>query len=188
METEFNISRLKLAQKRRQMTNIALAKAAKITPVHLSRLSQTNNSPKPDTIAALAEALRYPLGFFYGEDLDEVDKDAASFRSLKSMTAKERDASLAAASLAFMISDKVEKKFGLPAPDLLDLSHEDDPARAAMLMRLHWNRGTRPIKNMLDLLESKGIRVFSLSENTLRVDAFSCWRNGTPYILSLIHI
>jgi len=35
---------------------------------------------------------------------------------------------------------------------------------------------------MVKLLESKGVRVFSLSENTKAVDAFSCWRNDTPYI------
>ncbi len=35
---------------------------------------------------------------------------------------------------------------------------------------------------MIRLLESKGIRVFSLSENTKNVDAFSCWRDGVPYI------
>ena len=35
---------------------------------------------------------------------------------------------------------------------------------------------------MIKLLESKGVRVFSLAENTKNVDAFSCWRNGTPYV------
>jgi Zn-dependent peptidase ImmA (M78 family) len=35
---------------------------------------------------------------------------------------------------------------------------------------------------MIDLLEAKGVRVFSLSENTLTVDAFSCWRNAVPYV------
>jgi len=31
-------------------------------------------------------------------------------------------------------------------------------------------------------LETKGVRVFALSENTRTVDAFSCWRNAEPYI------
>jgi Zn-dependent peptidase ImmA (M78 family) len=31
-------------------------------------------------------------------------------------------------------------------------------------------------------LETKGVRIFSLSENTRTVDAFSCWRNGEPFI------
>src|SRR5205085_7960830 len=39
-----------------------------------------------------------------------------------------------------------------------------------------------PISNMIKLLESKGVRVFSLAENTKNVDAFSCWRNDIPYV------
>jgi Zn-dependent peptidase ImmA (M78 family) len=35
---------------------------------------------------------------------------------------------------------------------------------------------------MIKLLESKGVRVFSLAENTRNVDAFSCWRNEVPYV------
>jgi Zn-dependent peptidase ImmA (M78 family) len=35
---------------------------------------------------------------------------------------------------------------------------------------------------VVHLLESKGVRVFSLAENTQTVDAFSLWRGDTPYI------
>jgi Zn-dependent peptidase ImmA (M78 family) len=35
---------------------------------------------------------------------------------------------------------------------------------------------------MIKLLETKGVRVFSLAENTKNVDAFSCWRNDEPYV------
>jgi Zn-dependent peptidase ImmA (M78 family) len=42
--------------------------------------------------------------------------------------------------------------------------------------------GTKPIEHMIKLLESKGVRVFSLAEQHKHVDAFSCWRGNTPYI------
>ena len=35
---------------------------------------------------------------------------------------------------------------------------------------------------MLALLESKGVRVLSLSENTLDVDAYSFWRSDFPFV------
>jgi Zn-dependent peptidase ImmA (M78 family) len=70
----------------------------------------------------------------------------------------------------------------LPEPSLLDLSTERVPETAARRVRSSWGIGERPIPNMIDLLEAKGVRVFSLSENTLKVDAFSCWRNATPYV------
>ena len=179
----FSSQRLKLARKRRRLSGSELAKEAGLTSVTVSRLERTNNEPLPDTVAALARALAYPIEFFFEPDIDEVDASAASFRSLKAMTARERDAALAAASIAFLISDWVDQRYQLPAPDILDLSFErGDPEIAARRVRAQWGLGEQRIPNMIDLLEAKGVRVFSLSENTLSVDAFSCWRNDIPFI------
>ena len=52
------------------------------------------------TIEALAEALRFPVSFFSQPDPVELQSDGVSFRALKSMTASQRDAALAAGSLA----------------------------------------------------------------------------------------
>lgn len=182
MVGNFNSQRLRLARSRRQKTSQGLANAVGISPVTLSRLENSNNSPEPATIAALAKELGYPIEFFFGDDLDEVDKDDASFRSLKAMTAKERNGALAAASLAFVVADKIDDAFGLPSPDVPNLSYVCDPASAAATLRAHWGLGDRPIGNMIDLLEAKGVRVYSLTEKTVRVDAFSCWRDGVPYV------
>lgn len=153
-----------------------------MSPVTITRLEAGENEPELETVERLSLALRYPVQFFLGEDVDDVEKDAASFRSLTSMTAKERDAALAAGSLAYMLSDYISEKFNLPEADILDLSHERDPATAARSLRQAWQLGEQPISNMIKLLESKGVRVFSLAENTKNVDAFSCWRNSVPYI------
>lgn len=178
----FSSNRLRLARRRRRLTGIELATKAGVTPVTVSRLERTNNEPTLGTAQALADALQYPLDFLYGADLDEVEPDAASFRSLKGMTARERDAALAAASIAFLVSDWVEQKFKLPAAAIPDLSFERDPEVGARRLRSAWGLGEQPVRNMIDLLEAKGVRVFSLSENSLSVDAFSCWRDDAPYV------
>jgi Zn-dependent peptidase ImmA (M78 family) len=98
------------------------------------------------------------------------------------MTAREREAALSAGELAYEMADWVRAKFDLPKADLLDLSYVNDPAGAARALRQRWAIGERPIGNMVKLLESKGVRVFSLAENTKNVDAFSCWRNDEPYV------
>lgn len=182
MDQIFNSQRLRLARSRRKMTSQALAASAGISPVTLSRLENKNNQPESETVESLAKALRYPVGFFFGDDLDEVDKEDASFRSLKAMTAKERNGALAAASLAFSVSDKIDEKFGLPDSDVPNLSHEKTPESAAATLRAYWELGDRPVGNMIDLLEAKGVRVYSLTEKTVRVDAFSCWRDGVPFV------
>lgn len=178
----FNVTRLDLARKRLRYTAKMLAERADISPVTLSRVANGQQSPDESTIAALVQALGYPQAFFYRDDIDPIDASAASFRSLTSMSARERDAALAAGSFAFEMADWVRERFNLPDADLLDLSSERDPAGAARALRQHWGIGERPIGHLVKLLESKGIRVFSLAENTKNVDAFSCWRNGEPFI------
>ena len=178
----FNPSRLELARKRRRYTATSLAERAGIAPVTLSRIVNGKQSPDEETIEKLVQALGFPREFFLGEEIDPIDASAASFRSLKSITARERDAAIAAGSLAYLMSDWVKARFNLPATDLLDLAHERDPAGAARTLRHYWAMGEKPIGSMIKLLETKGIRVFSLAENTRNVDAFSCWRNDEPYI------
>ncbi|MEO5939144.1 MAG: ImmA/IrrE family metallo-endopeptidase [Sphingomonas sp.] len=96
------------------------------------------------------------------------------------MLAGSRDAALAAGSLAFLLGDWVETLFDLPEPDLDGV--EGSPESAARTLREMWGLGARPIKNMVHLLESKGVRVFSLVEKTRSVDAFSLWRDNKPYV------
>jgi Zn-dependent peptidase ImmA (M78 family)/DNA-binding XRE family transcriptional regulator len=178
----FNPKRLSLARKRRRLSSKGFAELIGMSPVTVTRLEKANNEPEPDTVALIAKALGFPREFFFGGDIDDVTKDAASFRSLTSMTAREREAALAAGSLAYLLSDYVSAKFNLPEPKLFDLSHERDPAAAARTVRQVWALGEQPISSMIKLLESKGVRVFSLAENTKNVDAFSCWRNDVPYV------
>jgi Zn-dependent peptidase ImmA (M78 family) len=178
----FNVGRLELARKRRRYTARILAERANIAPVTLSRVVNRQQIADEMTIEKLINALDFPRPFFFKDDVDPIDISAASFRSLTTMTARERDAALAAGSLAYEMTDWVRARFNLPPADLLDLSHERDSAGAARSLRQYWAIGEKPIGNMIKLLETKGIRVFSLSENTRNVDAFSCWRNGEPYV------
>jgi Zn-dependent peptidase ImmA (M78 family) len=153
-----------------------------MSPVTVTRLEKANNEPEPETVDAIVRALKFPREFFYGDDIDELSKYAASFRSLTAMTAREREAALAAGQLAYLLSDYVAARFNLPDPNLLDLSYERDPAAAARTLRQAWGLGEQPIGSMIKMFESKGVRVFSLAENTKNVDAFSCWRNSIPYV------
>ena len=178
----FNHERLLLARRRRRMTAAALAQKAGLTRTHLSRLEKGRNEPMPETLEALARALRYPTAFLTRPDAPEVDADAVSFRSLKSASVRERDAARAAGAIGVDVACWLDGAFSLPAPDLPDLSFELAPAAAARALRQHWGLGERPIASMVALLEAKGVRVFSLGEDIQAVDAFSFWNDGTPFV------
>lgn len=178
----FNPRRMSIARKRMRLTAKALAEKIRVSPVTITRIEKGKNPPDDSTVTAMARALGFPREFFYDDDLDLLDKEAASFRSLTGMTARQRDAALASGSLAFLVSDWVSERFNLPRVDLPNLGSQVDPDSTARALREHWSLGEKPIANMTKLLEAKGIVLFSLSESTRNVDAFSCWRNEKAYI------
>ncbi|MBB6013275.1 Zn-dependent peptidase ImmA (M78 family)/DNA-binding XRE family transcriptional regulator [Aquamicrobium lusatiense] len=173
--------RLSLARKRRGLTKKGFAEELGVAPHTVLRYESGEISPPPETIERIARILDFPESFFSSPDVDEVVADAASFRSLTSMTAKDRDAALAAGTLAYILSDWVDENFSLPEPELVDLKGET-PEVAARSLRQEWGLGEQPIKNTVHLMEAKGVRVFSLVENTRTVDAFSVWRGGRPFV------
>jgi Zn-dependent peptidase ImmA (M78 family)/DNA-binding XRE family transcriptional regulator len=177
----FTPSRLTLARNRRRFSKKDLAEAAGVTSHSILRYEAGETAPTEEIISRLSKALNFPEGFFSEPDIDGPPEDAASFRSMSAISAKERDAALAAGTLAYIVSDWVERHFDLPETDLLDLSG-DTPEIAAVSLREKWGLGEQPITNMVHLLESKGVRLFSMAENTMSVDAFSVWRAEMPYV------
>ncbi|WP_042688300.1 helix-turn-helix domain-containing protein [Candidatus Glomeribacter gigasporarum] len=178
----FNPSRLTLARKRRGLTMLKLASLIGVESRSISAYEKDEFRPENDRLATLAKVLRFPKSFFLGDDLDEPTPDVASFRALSKMTAGQRDMALGAGAIALMLNHWIEARFELPCAELLDLSREASPEAAAQTLRYLWGIGELPIKNVVHLLESKGVRVFSLSLDTTDVDAFSLWRQRTPFI------
>jgi Zn-dependent peptidase ImmA (M78 family)/DNA-binding XRE family transcriptional regulator len=178
----FNPGRLELALDRRRFTARMLAEQAGVTTVSLSRIKNGKQVPELATVERIAAAVQYPVEFFYEGDIDTLPASAVSFRSLSSVTQRERSAAIAAGALAYVVSDWLHMHYQLPDPKLIDCGQEREPAAAARSLRQAWGLGEKPIGNLLKLLEAKGVRVFSLAENTKNVDAFSCWRNEEPFI------
>ncbi len=178
---EFNPDRLDLARRRRGMTKRDLSKAAGISVRSLAGYFRSEREPEPALIIRFAETLRFPIKFFYGVTLDEAARESPSFRALSKMTARQRDQAMAAGTLAISLSDWFERKFRLPKPDIPQYEHADAEL-AAIEVRARWGLGVRPIKNLIHLLELHGVRLFSMAEDTLSIDAYSLWRDDTPFI------
>ena len=176
-----NPSRIQLARKRRGLTKVTLEQRVGISAKTLGDYEKGRAIPTEDALESIASVLRFPVMFFYRADLQEPKEDGVSFRSLSTMRAGQRDAALAAGALAFELSTWIDTEFELETPDLLDL-REYDPAQAAVMLRNYWGYGVRPVGNMIHLLESKGVRVFSLAERGRQIDAFSLWYQDAPFV------
>jgi Zn-dependent peptidase ImmA (M78 family)/DNA-binding XRE family transcriptional regulator len=163
------------------MTKKALADLIGVAPNTVIRYESGDIPVSDDVAVKIAAKLDFPVEFFMSNDADEPRRENASFRGMASKSSKIMDAALASGAIAFLLDDWIESRYSRPQSNLLDLQHQD-PTSAALLVRQHWMLGDKPIENMIHLLEANGIRVFSLSENTKEIDAFSLWRDDIPYI------
>lgn len=177
----FNPSRLDLARRRRGLTKSKLADAAEISTRTLTAYERGEREPSRHTLGKLSDALGFPVAFFAGDDIEEPSLAGVSFRSLSTMSARQRDQACGSAAIAGQLDDWIRRRFELPAPDVPRLD-TDDPEAAAEEVRQAWGLGERRAPNMVHLLEAHGVRVFSLVQECIEVDAFSFWRHGIPYV------
>ena len=203
----FNMSRFDLARQRRGLTKRELAHRLDVTDRTISNW-YSNQEVDARILQKAAEILDFPVNFFYGDDFEKVEVQAVSFRALSKMTAKKRDMAISQTILAEMLSKWIDQNFDLPTPDVPDLHElrndvsinnfqsldeidEDNeqyylefsfPEICAETLRKAWGLGEQPIGNLIALLESKGIRVFSLTNDAQDVDACCRWTNDRPFI------
>jgi len=146
----------------------------------ISAYESGESVPRADILEKIARETGFPIEFFYGDDLEEPN--GPTFRSMARMSARLRDMALSQGAIANLVSSFIEKKFHLPMVDIPDISHESDPESASEILRNYWGLGAQPINNMIHLLESKGVRVFSLAIDAREIDAFSMWKTDIPMV------
>ena len=182
MNNEFYPDRLSWIRKKRGMNKTALAAEIGVDLRSISAYESGEYEPTPETRQLLAAVLRVDGGFFGRGVFVGPDANQVSFRSLSKLSAAKRDMALGSVAIAFEFNEWLKARFNLPEPDVPDLREERDPEQAAMSLRYLWGLGEKPISNMIHLLESKGIRVFSLSLEISEIDACCTWRDGDPYV------
>lgn len=203
----FNMGRFDLARQRRGLTKRELAHRLEVTDRTVSNW-YSNQEVDEKILDKAAEILDFPINFFYGREVEKIQVESVSFRALTKMTARKRDMAISQTILAEMISDWIDQNFELPLPNVPDLhelrsdfstatigsldeADENDvryyleysyPEACADTVRKAWGLGEQPIPNLIALLESKGIRVFSLTDEAQDVDACCRWTSGRPFI------
>jgi Zn-dependent peptidase ImmA (M78 family)/transcriptional regulator with XRE-family HTH domain len=177
-----NPERVELVRLRLGLTKIGFAKLLGVDRKTLQRFESGDHDLNDECIAKLLSASKYPKEFFEKDSTPKYPgAEAVSFRSLRSLTAAPRNAALAAGALAFELDDWIAQRYEVPEHSLPKANNRD-PVDAALAVRARWGIGERPIGNMINMLESHGVRVFSLSEETRHLDAYSFWREGRPYV------
>lgn len=193
MSTTFIPARLEMARAIRQMTATDLASAASISAPWISQIENVKKTPGPELVRELARVLNFPVEFFYRPVKSQPPSDAFHFRATSKLAKKDEATARSLSTLAIELSDWIEATYHSPAPavpEVQDLIGSDDelaPEQAAEAVRGAWGLGVAPIKNLLQLLESKGAKVYSAGGPLQAIDAFSFRHGATPVIFLNVH-
>jgi Zn-dependent peptidase ImmA (M78 family)/transcriptional regulator with XRE-family HTH domain len=178
----FTPSRLTLARNRRGLTKKRLAELIDVSTRSVTAFESGELAPKAINLTRISKVLNFPPSFFEAEDLPELTAEAVSFRSMSKLPAAQRHSALAAGTIGFALNDWIDARFKLPAPNIPKLGPGVDPETAAQVVRAEWNLGEKPIQNLVHLLEVRGVRVFSITQECRELDAYSLWRGDQPFM------
>lgn len=193
MSTTFIPARLEMARAIRQMTATDLASAASISAPWISQIENVKKTPGPELVRELARVLNFPVEFFHRPVKSQPPSDAFHFRATSKLAKKDEATARSLSTLAIELSDWIEATYHSPAPavpevqDLIGSDDELSPEQAAEAVRGAWGLGVAPVKNLLQLLESKGAKVYSAGGPLQAIDAFSFRHGATPVIFLNVH-
>ena len=173
MNKIINPNMIVLGRELRGLTQADLASKIKLTPATLSKMELSSLGIAKEHFDNILKALHLPESFFYQEG--EKMPPNMTYRKRQVVSQKILSPIEAQVNICRLQINKVLEQLKLEQPDLpvLDLSKYETPIKAARQLRKEWGLKEPIIKNLVQLLESKGILITSFNFGTNRVDAQS---------------
>jgi Zn-dependent peptidase ImmA (M78 family)/DNA-binding XRE family transcriptional regulator len=192
---KFNSEKLVEARMARGLTQAQLAKYLGIDRQSMYRYEK-GTAPRPELREKIADVLEVPSGFFSDYRNEYIEEQSTiHYRKYASTKIIEREQIKVQNHWVYKIYKLLSNYVAFPLFDLPgnimkltkeDFYTEDEIEIIASTLRKEWNLSDEPIKNLAQLLESKGIIIgnrISYSDQTAkRVDACSELIEGRPFI------
>lgn len=180
--------RLLQARTMRGLSLRGLAEALQGAVSHsaLAKYENGEMMPGSDLICRLADALgRSPDFFFRPFTLQLKD---VKFRKRTRLGAKEQEAIREQAVEYFERYHEIEEQLGEPRAfdgrlQVAPIKTPEQAEAAAGKLRDDWQLGRDPLPNVVELLESKGIKVFEVATADDAFDGFYAWTEAGPVIV-----
>lgn len=181
----FSPQRLRLARETRGLTQTDLSRRIGMSAAAISQFEKSDAKPTALTVTRLAEALSFPAGFFTiaSSPSSRPDGDPDSFdgyghfRSLRSVTVRQRRQALSVAQLVRDLIDALSRYVRLPDPSVPRFpAHSADLAIAdvcAAMVRRAWDVPPGPVTDVIQLAERHGIVTARHPIATSAVSAYS---------------
>ncbi|NDR53958.1 ImmA/IrrE family metallo-endopeptidase [Actinomyces sp. 565] len=174
-------TRVTIARERGGLSRLDLATAVGVST---RTLANWEDSGAPDTRAdALSTATAQPVAFFQTNPAAAVTDDLIFFRTRRRTSAALLHRATALGALGMEMFNEMSRRLGLPVLALPELDPSLSPQAAAEAVRRQWALGDFPLPNLVQLVESHGIRVLGIPAAEQDVDAFSFWgQDARPYV------
>ena len=189
MSNQYFPARIRQARIARAMSQIELAAQLNVTKGAVSQYETGTISPGALVMRKIATVLGFPIPFFLKPPHAASSASSPTFfRSLKSTPVKhryacEQKAELMSELVVGRLSEFIEfPSLNVPCIAFQESYSLDDCELLASSLREAWGINEGPIDNLIDALQTNGIIVAQVSMKNEKVDAFSKWYNGTPYI------
>lgn len=194
MTSRIVASRIVEAREARAMSMEDLANGIGVTRQSISKYEKGIINPSVDVLKLISCILDFPIDFFYKT---ETESKALSsplfFRSNANIAKKTKTACNYQLKWVNETKLSLERYFDFVDLEIptIDTNYEDltseDIEELALSVRKKWNLAGDPIDDLIGLLENQGVIVSQFSTSNFctfkGIDAFSSWKDGTPYIL-----
>ncbi|MBN8866769.1 MAG: DUF2188 domain-containing protein [Solirubrobacterales bacterium] len=190
MKQSFDPTRLSLARQAAGLQKKDLAERVGLSPASITQYEAGNTLPPIPTVAQLALACGFPPGFlaYDGTSARPTEATTPYFRSLRSTRVFEREQAEALAILVWQVANALEEHVDLPEIAIPSMPvDEEEPLDQvevrADALRKEWSVAEGPVLSVINLLENFGSICSRVSDASHRVDAFSQWIDGRPFVL-----
>ncbi len=182
--------RLIRARKTAGLSLRALAESVGVSQTAINKYEKGTLIPDSTMLMKLAKALEVKAGYFLRSNSLELEKP--EYRKKSSLSQKKLQ------QIEGKILDKIERRLELealfPKPPVQEfvipkglpktINSMDDIEEVANKVRNAWNLGLNPIPELVDVLESIGIRVFEIEESAdSKFDGLAATVNGYRIIV-----
>ena len=183
--------RIATARKRAGLSLQALADKMQptISKQAIHQFEQGKSKPETDTLLALAKALDVRLDFFFSDTKVQFDK--LEYRKKVRLSKTEEVAINETAKEWFSRYFELEElmdahiEFVNPIGEIL-IQQPEDIEQAADKLRERWELGMKPIPNVVEMLEQRGVKVLEV-EATDGFQGFSAEANGRLVVVLNAH-
>jgi len=181
--------RLQQARKAAGLSLRALAEMVSLSHAAIKKYEDGIVYPSSDILIRLAKALKVRVDFFFRPI--KVALEGIKFRKRKKLRGKAEDA------IKFEVISQIEhrlelenlypsspiKPFELPASFPHKIHDFEEIELLAEKLRNHWKLGLAPIHDLIDALETHGIRVFVVDSDEAHFDGLSTVINDQPIVV-----